>query len=183
MFNKIREIYQGIRNIIRWIPTLYRDRDYDQAYLLEMMQKKILYMAKYIEKRKRFEGWENAVDRMYLCCNLIHHYLEETYGMEPGNYVDGKISFEKIPESENYLMKMEVFSETLDKYFEKNKLLKKKAEIFCAKYPHKEKGNTEEEKIIHDKIHLSRIMGKLKQDKSNNLLFKVLSKEFQNWWD
>ncbi len=37
----LKEFVDGTTNIIRWVPTLYRDRDWDDFYITKVLQKKI----------------------------------------------------------------------------------------------------------------------------------------------
>ena len=40
-YTKVREWYydftEGIRNIIRWYPTIWNDRDWDQCFIYEVL--------------------------------------------------------------------------------------------------------------------------------------------------
>ncbi len=38
---RIRYFLEGVKNIIRWIPTLYHDRDWDGVYILKILQKNL----------------------------------------------------------------------------------------------------------------------------------------------
>jgi len=38
---RIRYVITGIKNIIRWMPTIYHDRDWDQWHIYNVLQKKI----------------------------------------------------------------------------------------------------------------------------------------------
>ena len=47
---RIKYFIDGVSNIIRWIPTLYHDRDWDEYFILRMLQKKIEHQRAYLVK-------------------------------------------------------------------------------------------------------------------------------------
>ena len=44
--NKVNRFFRNVRNVIRWIPTLYKDREWDYSFMLEIEQKKLKNMIK-----------------------------------------------------------------------------------------------------------------------------------------
>ena len=38
---RIRSFLTGCKNVIRWCPTIFKDRDWDNWYILNILQKKI----------------------------------------------------------------------------------------------------------------------------------------------
>lgn len=58
-----RDVQYGIRNLYRWLPTIWRNRDWDNAYLNEIILKKLRYMQ--VECRMNIkEGRQHkALDR------------------------------------------------------------------------------------------------------------------------
>ena len=46
IMKKIANFFLSIKNIIRWIPTLYKDREWDYSFMLEIEQKKLKNMIK-----------------------------------------------------------------------------------------------------------------------------------------
>ena len=39
---RIRYFFYGVKNIIRWTPTMYHDRDWDGDFILKILQKIIV---------------------------------------------------------------------------------------------------------------------------------------------
>ena len=70
---------------------------WQESYLLEIERAKIKEMANYIEKNKRFVGWEQVVRDMRICISLIGIILEE----KPLFHFNGRLTF-KENESGNY---------------------------------------------------------------------------------
>ena len=45
----VRNFFTGVRNIFRWLPTIYNDRDWDYSFLLNIERKKLANMVKWYE--------------------------------------------------------------------------------------------------------------------------------------
>ena len=53
-----RDIAQGFRNLWKWLPIIWKDRDRDDHFIFEVLKFKIKNTADYTEKKQRFVGWE-----------------------------------------------------------------------------------------------------------------------------
>ena len=86
MFYYIKQIYNyirynipiGIKNIIKWFPIIWKDRDWDWEFLLEMMKFKMQLMEKcfqnsYISDLKK-HAWQ-----LHVCVLYIDRILKEEY--------------------------------------------------------------------------------------------------------
>lgn len=47
MRSKIRNLKKGVSNLFRWLPIIWKDRDWDYEYLYEIIHKKLEHMDKY----------------------------------------------------------------------------------------------------------------------------------------
>lgn len=52
----IKEVYRGISNIIRYLPIIYRDRDWDYTYLLQLLHFKISNMHNYFTSDRAMDS-------------------------------------------------------------------------------------------------------------------------------
>ena len=73
---RIRYFFHGVYNIIRWMPTIFHDRDWDHYFIMKLLLVKIRHMRKRFEKIKWFVGWENEVKWMKMCETLIQYNLD-----------------------------------------------------------------------------------------------------------
>ena len=80
--NSILYMLDGIANIIRWMPTLYKDRDWDGNYIFEILEKKIEFQRSYLVKHNRHMGVPNDNYYMTICLNLINLIKEDYYELE-----------------------------------------------------------------------------------------------------
>ena len=75
----MKHLITRIRNIIRWIPFLWEDRDWDYSYIDKILLVKIRHMRQRTEKLKMFVGYEINVKWMRICENLLENLIEGVY--------------------------------------------------------------------------------------------------------
>lgn len=78
----IGDLFDYIKNIIKWSPILWKDKNYDYFYILEVLKFKIENTSEYIEKHKRYIGFERDVERMNTCVRLIDKIQNQSYEFE-----------------------------------------------------------------------------------------------------
>ena len=83
MFRPFRIFKESIVNVIRWFPTIWKDRDWDYDYLLEILKKKIEFMSEYTKKYGHSDGLEEDAKQMDEAVSLINKvqegYFEEAF--------------------------------------------------------------------------------------------------------
>ncbi|MFA5153071.1 MAG: hypothetical protein WC554_10960 [Clostridia bacterium] len=75
----IRNFIYSVKNIIKWIPVLWKDREWDYMFLYEIVYQKIHNMRKYHEKANFFVGVENEIKWMKVCEKLLRILIDSTY--------------------------------------------------------------------------------------------------------
>ena len=89
-YTKVREWYydctEGVRNIIRWYPTIWNDRDWDQHFIYEVLKTKLEFQAKYIHNNGVHNDAERDAEKMLLCARLIEIQQEGLYAFEYTDY-------------------------------------------------------------------------------------------------
>lgn len=68
----------GIKNLIRWFPEIWQDRDFDYSYLLALMEKKLRYMQKDMENACHTTAEKDAKD-IQSCVEIIHRIRTDAY--------------------------------------------------------------------------------------------------------
>lgn len=48
----IRYFIEGVKSIIRWLPTIYKDRDWDDYFLIEILYRKLVHMDKFYNSER-----------------------------------------------------------------------------------------------------------------------------------
>jgi hypothetical protein len=173
LFNKlhwrIRYFLTGVKNIFRWIPTLYQDRDWDSWHIYTILQKKIEYQRQEIINANRHTEIDRDNRDMNIVLNLIERVKDEFYNTEYLDYEESKFRFEPVEGKENLsTLEVDVLSESYDEFLKKypssvRKVLKQRPDL--------------------NKKDLCFYVAKHNQEKAHNLLFKILKERMRWWWD
>jgi hypothetical protein len=75
---EIRKFSIGVRNIIKWIPVLYKDRDWDFYYIYVILQKKLEFTEKSIAKSS-LENGQMYANKIRTAIRLIEIVRDEKY--------------------------------------------------------------------------------------------------------
>ena len=110
---RIRYFFKGIWNIIRWVPILYKDRDWDDYYLTKIIQKKIEHQRKYLVNANRHTNIDNDNKYMTLILNLIEREHKDYYALEKYNYCEQKFVMD---DNDSFSLEVETVWENLDEY-------------------------------------------------------------------
>ena len=167
---RIKYFLEGVKNIVRWIPTLYHDRDWDGNYILKILQKKIEFQRKELVNANRHTRIESDNRDMTLALNLLERVKEEYYSLECMDYWDSEIVFDDVPENPE-LKSIEVNTKA-ERYDE-----------YLSKYPSSVRALTKEHGEELDKQRLCLMVSNYNHKKANKLLFRVLEERLAFWWD
>ena len=72
-----------IRNLIRWIPIIWKDRDWDFYFTYEILKKKLEFQAEFTRKRGYHTYNAQDANRMETCVRLIKKLQHEEYIIIP----------------------------------------------------------------------------------------------------
>jgi hypothetical protein len=169
---RIKFFIDGVKNLFRWAPIIYKDRDFDDYYILKMLQKKIEFQRQYLIDQNRHTHIDCDNYWMTLVLNLLEREIHNYYALEMYDYMDSTIKFVPFEDSDNsYKMEKITISENLDDYLNKYRLSKR---IVIRK----NKG-----KDFTDKETLAFYIGEYNSKKCRNLLFEILKNKSNQWWD
>lgn len=163
-----RDFYRRVKNVLRWLPTIWKDRDWDNSYITEILIKKLeltrdFYLsgkAYSVEAEKIANEIQEAIDRLHMTRDSWEFY--EDPAMEHLQQKWGKtaFSFEPYEHDENgEVLTYEMKSKT-------------------------EKVNTEEEEEQYNKEFrktLDEARKQYKKDKKD--AYKFIAKNIDKWWD
>lgn len=166
-----RNFILGIKNLIKWGPVIWKDRDWDDTFLFEIIKFKISKMAESHGKVLPYQGFERNIEIMNTIVRLIDKFQSEHYLHEYFSYVDDEYTFEKIEGSDDYEMKIKNLRDDLDQYFAKYPLLKKRA-LNHKMY----KGKS-------SSVSLAMAMGFVQHERSKRLIFELLNRHIDKWWE
>lgn len=155
---------EGVYNIIRWIPTIYKDKDWDDFYITRLLQVKIEHQREYLVKHNRHENIANDNFWMTVALNLIEREHEEYYIMEKYDYVEMK---DEIL-ADGY--KSEHLQDYINKYLGTYHRVIKSIDL-------------SDKHLTIDKDYIAFQIGIQRQEKCRRLLFRILEQKSRGWWD
>ena len=162
-----KDFIYGIKNLWNWFPVIWRDRDWDQVFIYEVLIHKLEKQAKYIGEREWHTRAKRDAEIMLLCARLARIQQKELYVMEYLDYLDR--DFEFIPTDET------------KKWFEIESTVTRDDLIdYLYKYKRQHKLIDKTDKDNHQ---IAIEIAYNNQDRSRKLLFKILEQNIERWWD
>jgi hypothetical protein len=164
---KIKQFFRRIYNLYRWAPIIWKDQDWDDHYIFEILKFKLKNQAEYIGGKNRHTTAKRDAEIMMLCVRLIDKVQNEYYGTEYFNYHKSDMRF--IPSESHpgsYEMEMEILEENFDDYFKKYPLIYRLVPDLKAS----------REKIAFQ-------IAKINEERAHKLLFTILQQNIRRWWD
>jgi hypothetical protein len=166
-----KDFVKGIKNLIYWIPLIWKDRDYDNHYIFEVLKHKLKSQAKYIAEKNFHERAQTDARNIRICVSLIEKIQDETYRMEYFNYAKERSWFEPCKDNPEYLTwEREELWENYDEYFAKYKLI------------HKRVLNGEGTFSLDSKKHIAMNISHINQDRASKLFHKIFEDNVERWW-
>jgi hypothetical protein len=162
---KIKQFFRRIRNLYRWFPVIWKDQDWDDYYIFEILKFKLKNQAEYIGKRGNHLSAKRDAEKMMLCVRLIEKVQDEYYGCEYQDYCKLDIHFVDSKSYPGmYEAETEVISESYNEYFNK--------------YP-----RIYNQVKTEDKHRTAFYIGRENEERAHKLLFKILEQNIRRWWD
>ena len=163
-----KDFANGVKNLIRWFPVIWKDRDWDDHFIWQLMIQKLKFQSKYIGERDYHTRAKRDAEIMMTCVRLMERVKEEYYGMEYMDYQDSDYNF--IDSDTPGYKELDIVEnwEKYDEYFAKYPLIHKKV---LKKYP------DEDKKYIAMKVAFEN------HDRARKLLFKLMERNIECWWD
>lgn len=171
----------GVKNLIKWFPIIWKDRDWDDHFIFEVLKFKLKKQSKYIGEKDRHTTAKRDAEIMMTVVRLIERIQEETYSLEYMDYHKTKNYFVETDEAfgseKTYEWKHEELSENFDAYFKKYPRQFEKA--YTGKLNRFRRYDNESE---NKQIYAMEIAHE-NQERCKQLLFKILNDNILKWWD
>ena len=163
----LRSFIDSTQNVIKWLPIIWKDRDWDDHYIFEILKFKLKNQAEYIGHHNRHMSAKRDAEIMMLCVRLIKKVQDEFYGTEYLDYQDSELKF---IDSESHPGMYEMLtiekSERYDEYFKKYPLIYRMVPDLNA-----------------PKGRIAFEIAKINGERAYKLLFKILEQNIRRWWD
>ena len=179
-----KEFIQGVKNLWKWFPVIWKDRDWDSFFIYEVIRVKLNNQAEYIGGENRHTRAKRDAELMRLTSRLIQRCQDDHYDMEYMDYHESNLLWldvtdnDDIPEKYKGSKRLEIeeISENFDEYFKKYSRQYKRVmsgEVNRFNRPIEEK----------DKKVIAMEIAHENQDRCRKLLFKIMERRIEGWWD
>jgi len=163
---RIKQFFRRIYNLYRWFPIIWKDQDWDDHYIFEILKFKLTNQANYISFHDRHTCAKRDAFRMMLCVKLMDRIQTEYYGVEYQDYEETEFKFNPSDHCEECSeLEIITLSDNLDEYFKKYPLIYKQL------------------KYDSDRRRVALRMGSINHNRARKLLFKILEQNIEKWWD
>jgi hypothetical protein len=172
-----RDFAQGVKNLWKWFPTIWRQRDWDDHFIYELIRVKLEFQAKYIGDRDRHTTAKRDAEKMRLVTRLIKLQQDDYYTIEYMEYHDPSMSFKPVPgKPDRSEIVFEQTSERFDEYFAKytrqyKRVLNGDINLFGRPRP------------ITDKQVIAMEIAHENQARCQKLIFSIMHDNINGWWD
>ena len=160
-----RNIKLGFKNLWYWLPIIWKDRNWDNYFIFEVLKHKLKSQADYIGSRNYYTQAQLDSKRMKICIKLIDIIQDESYYTEYGDYYENKVG------TELSIFKSEIILENFDDYFKKYPRIYKKVLNGEGPFTLKDEDEAEKKRLI------ARNIAHINQERAFKLLFKILEEK------
>ena len=168
-----RRFVAGVKNLWKWFPIIWKDRDYDHHFILEILKFKLHNVADRVDNTNRFVDSVNQVRDIRLCERLIQKLQDGYYVDEMHAYWETKMRTEPIENSTKYTLEFDDIRDDLH--------------IYLSKYPNdvrralKSRYLSNKENPSNKQIGIA--VSYLREQRAKTLLFKIMDRKIMSWWD
>lgn len=183
----------SIINLIKWLPIIWKDRNWGGFYIYEILQFKILQQRNYLVKNNRHTNIAQNNRDMTVCLNLIERIKDDWYSMEYLDYQKSEFVFENLSNEETEELEEDDFLTKKEKTGLQKldiRILEDNTIDYINKYKSDLRRVLKTYPELIDYTQNQENLGKLalymsiqRQEKAKKLLFKVLSEQIGGWWD
>jgi hypothetical protein len=174
----IKSIYNRFYNLYRWLPIIWKDRDWDDWYIFTILQTKLKHQAEYIGTKDRHTRAQYDAQRMRTCVRLIEKVKEESYQDEYMEYNELNFGSTPVPGTDTYKLDLTTTWENFDEYFLAYPLDYKRV-LNGAGWL--DINNCKDDADKKKKIAMN--MSHLRGQRAKKILFQLLDRHIEGWWD
>ena len=173
-----KDFVKGVKNLIRWFPVIWKDRDWDYRYIWDLNIQKLKFQSKYIGKNDNHTRAKRDAQIMMTCVRLMEKIKDNDYEVEHQEYYNSNVTFiPKILESGEkvYTYDSKVISENFDEYFKKYPRQYKK--VLSGEVNRFKRDGDKDKNLIAMEISIEN------HNRAKKLLFKLMDFYIEYWWD
>lgn len=170
-----RDFINGIKNLIRWFPTIWKDRDWDDHFIWQIMIQKLKFQSEYLSEYGNHVDSDRDSQKIMLCVSLMERIKTEYYMLEYQDYHELEVNF--VPTT---------LTNGQKGYEYKTKTLSEDFNSFFKKYPKVYKKTVEKLKKERDNFGDHTIAFYMSQEnhkRARKILFNLLENNMEKWWN
>lgn len=168
----------GINNLCKWFSVIWKDRNYDHSYIYTILAHKLKLQSDYIGSREIHTRAKRDSEIMMTCVRLIDKCREEYYRGEYSDFYASKNWFEEDKDNPKYsTWESKILREDFQDYYDMYPLIYKR--VMKGEGPFDFDG--EDELEIRHRVAMN--IGQINQERAHKLLFKLVEKNIEKWWD
>lgn len=164
----------GVKNLYYWLPVIWKDRNWDHRYILEILKHKLESQSKYIGDRDIHTRAKRDAEVMMTCVRLIDKVKEEYYRSEHLDYYKTKNWFETSDDEGYCTWESRIVEENFNDYFEKYPLIYKR--VINGEGWVKIEDENDKQRIASNIAHIN-------HNRARKLLFNIMENKIERWWD
>lgn len=173
-----KDFIQGVKNIWKWLPIIWKDRNYDYSYIYTILEHKLKLQSDYIGGRDIHTSAKRYSEVMMTCVRLIDKCREGYYESEYSDFHKSKHWFEEIKDEPEYsTWESKILREDFQDYFDMYPLIYKR--VMKGEGPFDFDGEDD----LEIKFRIAMNIGHINQERAQKLLFKIMGENIQKWWD
>lgn len=173
-----KDFIKGVKNLIRWFPVIWKDRDWDYRYIWDLNIQKLKFQSKYIGENDNHTRAKRDAQIMMTCIRLMEKIKDGDYEVEYQEYYNTNVTFvPTILESGEkvYTYDSKVISENFDEYFKKYPRQYKK--VLSGEVNRFKRDGDKDKNLIAMEISIEN------HNRAKKLLFKLMDFYIEYWWD
>jgi hypothetical protein len=174
-----KDFYNGVKNLIKWLPIIWKDRSYDHSYIFKILEHKLTIQSEYIGNKGNHLSSKRDAEIMMVCVNLIKKIRDKYYDSEYYDYHQSTYWFEDLKNKPGFsTWHSNIESEEFSKYFEKYPLVYKRVLNGEGIFPFKDNDTA-----IENKMRIAMNIAHINHDRARKLLFKIMEENMERWWN
>lgn len=168
----MKNLIMGIKNFWKWKKIIYFDRDYDYNYTYDILQFKMENQSKYFKTSDICIDDKRNAELCKLCSKLIEKLKNDTYECEYQDCYNWGMGIDDKPDYLFWIWDVED-EQKLEKYFYDNRNIYNKI---------KSEKNYGDLNYDDNKV-MCLLIGRIKQEKAQKLLYKILLEKSEGFWN
>ena len=112
-----KDFISGVKNLYKWLPIIWKDRDWDHFFIYQIIEFKLRGQAKYIGTKDRHTRAKEDARDMLICANLIAKIKDGYYdGEYIKPYLELSVHHRNYPTLDHKYPRSKAFQDGLTPY-------------------------------------------------------------------